>query len=190
MRPKGKLFALLAVFAAIGLVTASGAFTSVAADRTVTVNTAGDSSALLGLAPNSSGNGDYASTENGELTIDLSESNLNDINDGTGVNINATTRIDHVINVTNNGAQPVDFYVTTSGGGTGDADNFTVEFYEGADTSANLTNADSVSTSNANKTVIGSGSQTSVGIKLNTTGNVSNFNKTVTFNAVANETAS
>jgi len=90
-RPKGKLFALLAVFVAIGLVTASGAFTSVTAERTATVTTAGDENAnflqfetndadITGLSSGASGS---------ELGFDVSNVNLNASTD-FGVEFNVT----------------------------------------------------------------------------------------------------
>lgn len=111
-RPKGKLIALIAIFAAIGLVTASGAFTSVQADRTVTVNVAGDASALLQLEPGQ--NPDYAdaSSGGGELSIDISSSNSNIQSGAEGVNENAVTWINQSFNITNQGTQSVSVTVT------------------------------------------------------------------------------
>ncbi|ERG92237.1 MAG: hypothetical protein J07HQW1_02272 [Haloquadratum walsbyi J07HQW1] len=47
MIPKGKLLALLLAFTAVGGLAATGAFTTVQADRTADVTAAGDSNALL-----------------------------------------------------------------------------------------------------------------------------------------------
>ena len=115
MRPKGKLLALLAIFAAIGLVTATGAFTTVSAARTVSVNVAGDSGALLQLTGNTTaGNGDYVTTDgNGALTIDLTASNLP--NGAQGVNPNAKTTFDSMFDVTNQGTQNVTVNIAKSG---------------------------------------------------------------------------
>jgi hypothetical protein len=88
-RPKGKLFALLAVFVAIGLVTASGAFTSVSAERTVSVSTAGDGSALLQLGVS---NTNLASITDGQLEIDIGS-----------INLNAQSDLGVVFTITNNG---------------------------------------------------------------------------------------
>ena len=76
--------ALVALFLAIGLLTATGAFTSVSATRTAEVNVAGDGAALLQLQPyagpngyNPSGGGTqtnsegYAQLTAGELEINL-----------------------------------------------------------------------------------------------------------------------
>jgi len=88
-RPKGKLFALLAVFVAIGLVTASGAFTSVEAERTVSVSTTGDNSALLQLEVS---NTDHASISNGQLEIVIDN-----------LNLDAQSELGVVFTITNNG---------------------------------------------------------------------------------------
>ncbi|MDY6819855.1 MAG: hypothetical protein SVG88_14435 [Halobacteriales archaeon] len=124
MRPKGKLFALLAVFAAIGVITGTGAFTTVSAERTATVNVAGDGSALLQLTPYNGPNGygggtagasnGYADIKGGTLEI-----SLNGYNAGTernsGVNLNARTTVNNVFNITNQGTQDVDVYINTTG---------------------------------------------------------------------------
>jgi hypothetical protein len=109
MRPKGKLFALLAVFAAIGLVTATGAFTSVQAQRTADVNVAGDGSALLQLtsenAKFASVNGDTNSNA-GELTLTFDS-----------INTDAETDLGAVFNVTNNGDDTVTVHIADGNDG-------------------------------------------------------------------------
>ena len=110
MGRKGKLFGLLAVFAAIGLVTASGAFTTVSAERTASVNVAGDANALLALEPADTPNGDeYAGTSNDQLEIELTTENAE------GVNPNAVTEIDSVFRITNQGRQKVNVNISDSG---------------------------------------------------------------------------
>lgn len=108
--PKGKFLALAAVFVAIALVTATGAFTTVSAERTATVGVEGDSSALLALTPYdgpngnpSNGNAGYAQQDSNTLEINLDGYN----NDGDGLNLNAKTDIENVFNVTNQGTQTV-----------------------------------------------------------------------------------
>lgn len=105
-RPKGKLFALLAIFVAIGLITATGAFTSVQAQRTMTVSVAGDGSALLGLADAGQG---YVNESGDTITIDFGNN---------GVNINADTDFGAVLNVTNNGASTVNVQIATHAANT------------------------------------------------------------------------
>jgi hypothetical protein len=129
-KPKGKLFALLAIFAAVTLVAASGAFTSVQAERTAQVDVAADANAYLGLAPHSGPNGFYANSNaganNNQLEINLG-ANTND--GGLGVNENALTTADDVFTITNQGTQEVEVYVVVSSN-----DNI-VDFYQtgGAD---------------------------------------------------------
>jgi hypothetical protein len=167
MRPKGKLFALFAVFAAIGLVTASGAFTTVQAERTVTVDTAGDANALLAMEGNStSNNGDYVNNNNGEVVIDFSQSNIDGVSSENpeGVNINATTNVSHMLNITNQGSQTVDVYIDASDVND-QSNNLTVEFYQGDSPGTSLDNSNQVS--------LDSGDTQSVGISIKTTGNVS-----------------
>jgi hypothetical protein len=109
MKPtKGKLFVLLALVAAVGLVTATGAFGSVTAQRTADVNVAGDDAALLGLE---AGSGPAASsfvTGTDEITIDFSN-----------VNTNSTTEIPNALNITNRGDVEVAVSISTSGANTG-----------------------------------------------------------------------
>ena len=105
MRPKGKLFALVVMFAAVGLLTATGAFTTVEAERTATVDVAGDSSALLALQANST----YADNNAGggsQLQINLNSADVGN-SAANGLNPNANTTFDYILNVTNNGDNDV-----------------------------------------------------------------------------------
>ncbi|MFC6874315.1 hypothetical protein [Halobellus marinus] len=153
MRPKGKLFALFAVFAAIGLVTASGAFTTVQAERTAEVNTAGDANALLAIQPADSNNGEeYASVNNGEVEIQL-----------TNVNTNATTEVDKVINITNQGSQGVDVKILREGGNA-----TAVTFYNGSATTGDNITVDSAG-DNPDNLELGSGDSANVSMTIDTT---------------------
>jgi hypothetical protein len=138
MIPKGKLLALLAIFAALGVVTATGAFTTVSADRTADVDVAGDSSALLQLEEGDKNPG-YVTESGG--TIEL---NLSSPNSASGANLNATTEIEGVINITNNGGQTVDVSIEKTGNNAQ-----YVNFYQGddLDSATNITGANSVSVS-------------------------------------------
>ncbi|MXR50747.1 hypothetical protein GRX03_03890 [Halovenus sp. WSH3] len=90
----------------------SGAFTSVQADRTVSVSTAADNDAFLALDPSNSTNQAYASNAgSGAVTINLdSDAGV----EGTGVNRNSTTQINDIFKVRNQGTQPVVVYVDPS----------------------------------------------------------------------------
>ncbi|WP_435072866.1 hypothetical protein [Halorubrum sp. HHNYT27] len=80
----------------------TGAFSSVEANRQVSVDTAGDANAYLGL----SGDDEYVSddTTEGELTIDLGSP---DELIGDGFNESAVTTVEEIITVTNQGSEGV-----------------------------------------------------------------------------------
>lgn len=94
-----------------GALLGTGAFTTVTAERTVNVETAGDASAFLGLAPatrNGTPENPFVEETDETVTITLE----NDDSDGTGanatgVNANARTTFRNLVTVTNNGTQPV-----------------------------------------------------------------------------------
>jgi hypothetical protein len=91
-----------------GSLLGTGAFSSVEADRTVDVEVAGDSEAFLALAPTDDPNGAYAEISNGTLEVTIGED--------AGVNANAITHIDKVLQVTNQGTQEVVLYFEEVGG--------------------------------------------------------------------------
>jgi hypothetical protein len=156
-RPKGKLFALLAIFAALVLVTASGAFTSVEADRTANIDVADDADAFLRLAPNASGNGAYATQNNGQLQIDLTSTT----NGGQGVNPNALTKADHVFDIQNQGTQTVDVSIQHGG-----ANDNVVSFYHSGYTN----NWGSSGSIEETTVTLDPGQKVSVGIEVDTRG--------------------
>jgi hypothetical protein len=91
----------------------TGAFTSVEANRTVTVSTAEDSDALLRMeATSDNANSEYATTQNGEISIDLGGLTGNE--QGSGVNQNATTRVFDIFTIQNQGTQPAIVYAQPS----------------------------------------------------------------------------
>ena len=136
---KSKIFALVLIFAAIGVAAGTGAFTTAEADRTAEVNVAGDANALLGIeeATNTNGN-EFVTTdgETGQVVMNLSGVNSS----RGGVNADAATDLGNVLNLTNNGEETIQvkvelstqdvaagsahFYVGNSSdpSGTGDAD--------------------------------------------------------------------
>jgi hypothetical protein len=98
---KGKLIALAAIIAALGVVVGTGAFTTVAADRTAEVDVAGDQAALVGL------NGTDQITDNngGDFSLDL-EAGTN-----AGLNDEGVTDFGSVLEITNNGQDDVTVYI-------------------------------------------------------------------------------
>jgi hypothetical protein len=88
---------LLGVFVvAGGVVLATGAFSTVEADRTVNVNTEGDGAALLGLQANDTYNGIQGGGTGDTLELELVD-----------INQNARTTFDYAVNVTNRGNQTI-----------------------------------------------------------------------------------
>ncbi|MFC6753374.1 hypothetical protein [Halorubrum tibetense] len=92
----------------------SGAFTSVEAERAVTVEVADDSDAFLALNPTT----EYARIrDDGTFTLDLTPSNPTEAG-GTGVNANADTIIRDAFEIKNQGTQSIQvlFNGGTNGG--------------------------------------------------------------------------
>ncbi|MDB2283235.1 hypothetical protein PM030_15290 [Halorubrum ezzemoulense] len=106
---------VLATMGALGgggaVVTGTGAFTSVEANRDVSVQVADDTDALLRMAAAGEGNDEYVTTNGGELGINLTSSNPTDAG-GQGVNANATTVIADLFEIQNQGTQEIDVEVT------------------------------------------------------------------------------
>ncbi|TKX71205.1 MULTISPECIES: hypothetical protein [Halorubrum] len=100
-----------------GAILGTGAFTTVTAERTVNVETAGDASAFLGLAPadrdgNTGGTqNQYVSQSGGDddQTVEISLENPNGSNgaNASGLNESAITVFRNLVTVTNNGTQEV-----------------------------------------------------------------------------------
>lgn len=139
----------------------TGAFTSVSAERGVSVAVANDSSALLALDGCDGPNGDYVTTTDGGVAaLDISSSNDNI--DGEGVNADAVTVIDNVFEITNQGTQSVGVWLNVDpvedGSGTD-----RVQFYLGDDQSTEV-----VGQSNA--TCVGVGESVCVGLRIDTRG--------------------
>ena len=80
----------------------TSAFTS------VSVATAGDGAAFLGLEPTDSPNGTFASIRDGQLRIDLAETDAG----GEGLGTDSVYEFDDVFRVTNRGTQPIYVWAT------------------------------------------------------------------------------
>jgi hypothetical protein len=88
-----------------GLIVGTGAFTTVQANRTASVDVAGDASAFLSLMSHSGPNGVYADGETGGmLQINLDGTGISNAN---GLNANAITTIDNIVAIMNRGTQDV-----------------------------------------------------------------------------------
>lgn len=91
-------------------VTGTGAFTSVQANRGLTVNSRDDSDALLGLQGMDTPNGDaYVESQGNSIAIDLGDSDGDPVgsNGAYGVNSNSYTIIRDMLKITNQGSQTV-----------------------------------------------------------------------------------
>jgi hypothetical protein len=106
----------LAAAGAAGIGT--GAFTSVSADRELTVDIADDANALLRLVPvPGSENADYVEVEDGQLSADVSDGNDSLL--GDGVNSGAVTTVADLFRIENQGTQPVYVWLLEDGGRNG-----------------------------------------------------------------------
>jgi hypothetical protein len=104
----------LAFLAVVGLV-ATGAFTTVSADRTADVNVEGDSAALLTLTEGAT-NPQFVDTDTaGSIEFNINSGAQAD----QDLNLSALTEIDGAIQVTNNGQNEVTLNLTLSGDNTG-----------------------------------------------------------------------
>lgn len=85
-----------------GIISGTGAFTQVEAERNVSVSTTDDTEALLAFEPLDTPDGNaYAAVTDDMVEIDIS-----------GINLNALTKLSRVFSVTNNGNGDVLFYIT------------------------------------------------------------------------------
>ena len=126
-------FVLAAGSTAIGAsaVIGSGAFTSVEADRQVEVNVVDDAEAYLGLSALDEPNSEYVDESGDTVAIDITETDAG----GQGLNPNATTVIEDLLEVTNQGTNDgVGVWVEVDLGDIGDGE---FEVYD-QDTETNL----------------------------------------------------
>ena len=93
-----------------GAVFGTGAFSQVDADRTVTVNTAGDGAALLAFTIEDSYEGVADGGESDVIQLDFGDED----GDGADLNQNAETTFDDVLTVTNNGSEGVELSVNSN----------------------------------------------------------------------------
>ena len=107
------LIGLGGLVAAGGAALGTGAFTTVTAERSVTVNTAGDANALLAFS--AANDNPYVEVtgddDDGEGVIEINLDGFEDSNsdaNSTGLNQNAVTTFDELVTITNNGTRAVD----------------------------------------------------------------------------------
>lgn len=96
----------------------TGAFTSVEADRSLSIATAGDANAFLSItkAEDSDGNvypnaAEYVHEDNGQLSLDFTQVDDTADASASGANRNAKTIFDNLLDITNNGTQEVELSI-------------------------------------------------------------------------------
>jgi hypothetical protein len=145
-----------------GAILGTGAFTTVQAERTVNVETAGDASAFLALTSN---NDDIVDDSGDTIEINLDGSSSSNAD---GLNQNALTRFENLVDVTNNGSQSVDtltfeFEVTGTNANSDHED--AMKITQGSNTlGANGT--DNFLSSSYADTTLGTGDSVSFGIEV------------------------
>jgi hypothetical protein len=103
MQRRKFIAAIGSVAAGAAAVTGTGAFTSVTAERSIEVNVADDSAAFLRVVAGDTPNADeYVDTSDGTISLDFTSAGA-----ATGANQNATTVFDDLLNIENQGTQPV-----------------------------------------------------------------------------------
>jgi hypothetical protein len=126
---RNALIGMGTVAAGAGVIGGTGAFTSVQADRSVTVSTTGDSAAALRIVPATTsgpvGNGTITDNAATYTNADDADNTFNnDTLDITinNLNLDAVTRLEQLFTVVNNGNQEVtlDFEITASSGSISD----------------------------------------------------------------------
>lgn len=105
MNRRNVLIGLGGLVAGGGALLGTGAFTTVEAQRTVSVQTAADANAFLALSPARTGE-EFVTETDGTIQINLDGTDSNNGN-ANGLNQNARTRFENLVDVTNNGTQDV-----------------------------------------------------------------------------------
>jgi len=97
-----------------GMALGTGAFTSVSAERSISIDTASDSQAFLRLDPDDPNypNSAYATETDGMIEIDVTSGAEGEF-DGTGVSPFANTVLGEVLPVGNQGTQAVEVSITS-----------------------------------------------------------------------------
>ncbi len=166
-----------------GSVIGTGAFTSVSAERDVTVETADDANAFLAMEPIDSPNGDaFATTEDGLVLLEFTSTEAG----GTGLGTDSVYDFDDVFRITNQGTQPVYVWATFADAsgefevGSSDTD---VWFYADGDSDNKLRDsADDV-------LYLTPGANADIGVHIDTDNVSQDQELTATINANANKPA-
>lgn len=100
------LIGLGSLVAGGGALLGTGAFTTVEADRTVNIQTTGDASAFLAMTPARSDDAFVSNATDGAIVVNLDGTDSNNGN-ASGLNQNARTRFENLVQLANNGTQDV-----------------------------------------------------------------------------------
>jgi hypothetical protein len=131
MRRRKYLAAVGSLAAGGAAMMGTGAFSTVEAERTMTVDTASDAGALLGIEAGPGPNGQYVSPDGSaadvvEIDLDTAEA---DGFYGGGVNAKAVSEFDKLLLITNQGTQGCEIQVEKTDSGGGGDNSGDVEFY-------------------------------------------------------------
>ncbi|SDC35073.1 hypothetical protein [Natrinema hispanicum] len=140
---KNVLISLGLIVAISGAALGSGAFTSVEADRGVSVETAGDANAYLAITPGDDySEGEYITNDSdGTLTFDLGNGTATT---GTGFNENATTTLNDLVKIENQGTSTGTVNIDVSNESDSTAGDSTTVTLDGAKVTFEVTGGDSV----------------------------------------------
>jgi hypothetical protein len=108
MRRRSLITAFGSLAGAGSLAVGSGAFTSVSAQRSVTIDTADDDSAFLRLE--ATDGSELRSVNSGKLYLQIPGSGPGESDDAEGVGLDSVYEFHDLITVTNQGTQPVELY--------------------------------------------------------------------------------
>jgi hypothetical protein len=109
-----RLLAMLGTVAGGSTIIGTGAFTSVSANRSVSIEVADDADAFLSMKPSPGPNSSYAAVKDGQLALRLDGTNGTPT--GDGVNDDAVTRIEDIFRIRNQGTQEVFVFIEEFGG--------------------------------------------------------------------------
>jgi hypothetical protein len=159
MNRRQLLAGLGAAAAGGGAALGTGAFTSVEAQRSVTVNVADEDQAYLGIDEvdgTTYPNATFA-TQNTKNEISLDFNDNTETNDGSeGVGLDSDYEFDNVFEIENQGTQEVEVSIDTIEPTSG----VTVKFYDGTDASTSL------DSDNGSPKSLGTGISTRIGVKI------------------------
>nr|WP_254611782.1 hypothetical protein [Haloterrigena gelatinilytica] len=164
MNRRNVLVGLGTIVAGGGAALGTGAFSSVEADRTVSVGTTGDGQAYLGVSvTNSAYAVDGSSESEAAVTIDLGDTG----NESVGFNDDATTYVNGILELTNNAADGNSIEVSLGSAANGHSKSQTVSI-AGADVTFTLSDPDTGTDGDLAYATVSDGGTTTVDAEINT----------------------